>query len=210
MTIPVGYAQVTVEYGGTAAPTGAANVFGVRLDDALDAPLNVCTTVESVWVARVMPRLTDDVTLSLVRCKFGPDDTGPFAELSSGSAGGQAHNTQPANVAYLVGKATGTGGRRGRGRMFLPGVSETNVNDAGVLDSTWVTNWNTALALVLTDLDSAGNPMVVLHEPSTVWVLDANGQPKRQPLPGPLPSPDEVTSLSMSGRVATQRRRIRR
>lgn len=210
MTIPSGYAQVTVSYDGAAAPSGAANVFGVALLDPLLDPTDVAVLVAGIWNTRIRPNLTNDVTITNVRVKFGPDDVGPMGDAAVSLVGGNNVTSFPPNVALLAVKNSTLGGRRGRGRMFIPGVAEADADDSGNLAAGTITAQNTALAGVLADLTAADIPMVLLHEPATEWVINANGQPRRIPVAGSLPVPTEVTSLTIAPAVATQRRRLRR
>lgn len=92
--------------------------------------------------------------------------------------------------------------------MFLPGVGEAYVSPGGVLTGAKVTAIQAALDDYLASMTTTGVPMVLLHDPSTVWVLEG-GQPKRVPVAGAIPAPTPVTGLSISSIVATQRRRVR-
>lgn len=209
MTIPSGYGQVSVEYSGPGAPTGAVNVFGIA-DPGSTTPAAIAATVRSIWGTRIMPNLTDDVVLSKVRVKLGPDDTGAFGEVSAATGGSLAVTSLTPNTAFLVNKGTELGGRRGRGRMFIPGVAEGDADDSGTVLGSRLAALNTALTQTLDDLALNSIAMYLLHSPATVWVLNSDGQPRRQPLDLPIPDPDLVLSLSAAAKVATQRRRLRR
>lgn len=99
----------------------------------------------------------------------------------------------PSNCAGLFKKNTGFIGRANRGRIYLPGVSEGNVDPTGRLtDSQWgvmtssAEDWLGAVQAA-TDVDD----MVVLH--------GTEG----------LGAPSPVTSLTVDRYIATQRRRMR-
>ena len=94
----------------------------------------------------------------------------------------------PPNCTYLVHKIGGL--RRFKGRMFLPGLREGDVNEGGVLSSTVVTTANAALTEFLTQVNTAAGAMT--QKPSV-----AN------------PSPAAVTSLVCDDLISTQRRRLR-
>lgn len=209
MTIPSGYAQALIGYTGNNAPTGAANVFGLELLDSMLTPTDVAEIVRSTWASTIMTELTDDVTMSAVRVKFGPDSTGPFVETAASTVGGNTTTSLSPNTAYLATKVTPVGGRRGRGRLYFPGVADTAANDSGVISAGYIALLQPLLDNILSGLTTAGCPMVVLHSPATTWVL-VNGQPRRQPVAGSLPVPSEVLSLPLAARAATQRRRMRR
>jgi len=209
MTIPVLYGQVSIEYTGTNVPTGAANVFGIS-HDGIVTPGDAAQFFKDKWIARIMPQLTNDVTLSKVRVKFGPDATGAFAEVAANTPGGLDTTSLAPNTAYLVNKSTSSGGRRGRGRMFIPGLAEVDVSDGGIITGGRLTLVDAALANFMADVVASVYDIVVLHSPATVWILDANGQPRRQPTAGAVPAPYLVTSMTAAAKVATQRRRLRR
>lgn len=208
MTIPEGFAEITYKFTGAAAPRGAYVVFGVQNVADVGAP-TVANLARASFTSSTMPaRLTDDVALTEVRAKLGPDATGDFASETGSWPGTQATTSFPPQVATLVRKVTGSGGRRGRGRMYFPGVPETGVDDAGIISAAGVTAWNLALADFLGALSGNDLPMYLLHDPATIWTL-VNGQPRRVPISGPIPAPDVVSSLIVDPKVATQRRRLR-
>jgi len=94
------------------------------------------------------------------------------------------------NVAYLLRKVTASGGRRNRGRMYLPGVNEGNVDGTGAVDGTAIGKLNTAGSDFITDTGAADIGLFILHSDGG--------------------TPTEITSFVASPKVATQRRRLRR
>lgn len=102
----------------------------------------------------------------------------------------------PNNCAYLVKKSTDLGGRRNRGRMYLPCPSEADVDGAGLVLSASVTALNVQTAKLLpggaihTAFGVLGDP-VVLHESGSQ-------------------TPATISSLTCQTKIATQRRRMRR
>lgn len=103
----------------------------------------------------------------------------------------------PVNVAVLVHKLTSAGGRRGRGRMYLPpfALGDASVDNNGVVSSALVTAWNTRWAQALSDLALAGATMYLGHSPDSM---------------GAAIEPTLVSALQVDTRVATQRTRLRR
>jgi len=101
----------------------------------------------------------------------------------------------PNNVATILRKSTALGGRRNRGRMFVPCPLESETSAAGVYTGPGITAWNTAAALIMpggsihTAFGFLGDA-VVLH--------DEGSQ-----------TPAVVTNLTCQSRVGTQRRRLR-
>lgn len=102
----------------------------------------------------------------------------------------------PQNTAFLARKQTNLGGRRNRGRMYIPGVPESWVTGAGVVPIGNVGDINTALGkllvggLIHTAFGFLGQP-VLLHQSGSQ-------------------TPTEIVDLQAQRIVATQRRRLRR
>lgn len=194
MTIPSGFAQVNLLFTGAALPTGAEMTFAVEPGGDVLSPGVACTVVSAAWNdAHLIAEYVNDVTLSTIRVKFGPDDTGPFAELGVAYTGQQVDDPLPPNVAVLVHKRTLSGGRSGRGRMYFPGAAEQDVGPGGALVPLKVTNMTAALDNFRANLANNDLPMVLLHRPGA-----------------PLSTPTPVVGLDVAPLAATQRRRLRR
>lgn len=189
MTIPTGYSQVNLVWTGAAAPSGAQTVFGVLNSTAL-TPNAIAAAVNTIVIARIVPQLLNAITYSGCNVKNGPDLTGPFGGVGASSTPAASTAAASPNVTYLLVKQTALGGREGRGRMFLPCVGEANVDASGNVAGATITALATAFASVLSDLTAANLPMQLLHKSAT--------------------SPTPVTSIAVSTKVATQRRRLRR
>jgi hypothetical protein len=121
---------------------------------------------------------------------MGPDDTGPSALHSAVEPGAGDSAAAPPNVSVLVRKNTALGGRKGRGRMYIPGVAEADSDGAGVMSSVRQAAWQAQADTFLVAAALGGLAGVVLHEDAT--------------------TPTPIISLAVDGRVATQRRRLRR
>jgi hypothetical protein len=119
--------------------------------------------------------------------------TGPSALVSSNIQGTGGSNGISSNVSYLVRKVTALGGRAGRGRMYLPGPTEADVNEAGAILGARVTSLQAALNDFLTQMVADGDGPVLLHGVGS-----------------PISTPTPITSFSLDTRAATQRRRLRR
>jgi hypothetical protein len=109
--------------------------------------------------------------------------TGAGAGTSSGSR-------LPQNCALLVKKNSASGGRHNRGRFFVPGISEADVGDNGALTSGALTFFQGEVNTFFTDLQVVSDNVVILHNDLT------------------FPTP--CTGFQVDGRIATQRRRLRR
>lgn len=97
----------------------------------------------------------------------------------------------PANCCFLVNKLTARGGRKGKGRMYLPACygGEHLVEPTGVVSSALVTSTQTKLtAWYNAIVAGAANPVLFHSDGST---------------------PDTILSFSLATTIGTQRRRIR-
>ena len=189
--IPSGYAQVNFKFNGAGAPTGMECTFGVR-NDTPDDPATVAATIRDITETRLLDRIPTALSIASILVKFGPNATGPFADLGVAVTGtGSSGDVNP-NMAMLIRKITNEGGRKGRGRMFWP-VAEDQVAQAGVLKTSpdQVAAMDTALSDWHDDLVAADLQPVLLHNDS--------GDP-----------PTVITAWSTQSTTATQRRRLRR
>lgn len=195
MEIPATYGQANFIFTGADLPTGAEITLGFdHSGSGLTTPVLAAEAIFDAWVAAGM-NATYANTVSLVRVdvKFGPNNVGPSGSdsgLSTGQAGGGADSP---NTALLVRKNTAFGGRAGRGRFYIPGVPQSYINGDGTLLSTPRANCQTALDAFESELNTRLLPPVLLHAAGS-----------------PINSPTPITSFTVDGRVATQRRRLRR
>jgi hypothetical protein len=204
LEIPDGFAQVTLGFTGSALNFPAAVVFGVQHDGAVHTPTDVCTEIGAAWATTFDAQLYSGVVLSSVHTKFGPSEDGPAAETAPNNAGGKTGQAMTASACWLIRKNTTLGGKRGKGRMYLPGPTE----DDNTLGTRWetaaVNAMQTAANAFMAALNTGNTPMVVLHrtrEPGTIEPGDPGS---------PAPPPSPVQSLTVMGVPATQRRRLRR
>lgn len=212
MTLPSSaYSRVTHIMTGDQLPRGAAVTYclfhnGGAIDDAF------ANAVHDAFVDNLTPVISDGVSIVETRLKQGPDDTGPtvvHAEVDNGALTGAAASP---NVSFLVHKRTALGGRRGRGRLYLPGVLEADVDEGGNVAAARHTAVQDAVIAWRDDINAivfltGPVDMMLEHEPPTEWIL-VDGQPRRSPT-GTAPDPSFVTSVSLDTMVATQRRRLR-
>ena len=193
LVIPDGFAQVTFFMSGAGAPTGAACTLGVY-NPGDDNASQIAANVGGAWEDNIMPEICNDITFTSCRAKRGPTETGAFADVAFSTAGTLAGACVAPNLAILVTLETSLGGRRGRGRFYVPGAQESDVDEAGNLSNTRVGLMNAALAGFQGDILTAGYGVVVLH---------SDGK-------SALPSPTSVDQFSTATLMATQRRRMRR
>jgi len=188
--IPVDYAQVTLNWTGAALPYGAATVFGVANTALALTAQGIANAVDTaIGSSAITDRLTNAVGITNIHVKLGPDATGAFYDKGVARVGGSAGDTNPA-TAILINKATGSGGRKNRGRMFIPGAIEGDVGQAGVLNSGPQGALQTQFSNFLAALGTASIPMVLLHDTALL--------------------PTVVTSLNVQSKLAVRHRRLRR
>lgn len=194
MLIPDGYAQVNHLCVGPGLPTGAQWTYGLDVRTAGMSAIEVGEMIVSTWNdASPWSSFSTAWASHQALVKFGPNDTGESGlagVMNGGTASGPSCSP---NVALLVRKQTGAGGRSGRGRMYLPCWTEGQVGDAGVIDETARGNVQIQLNAWFQQFAVNGIPWVVLHGAGA-----------------PLTTPTPITALSVDSTAATQRRRLRR
>ena len=195
MIIPSGYAQFNLLFSGPSLPTGAQCTFAADVSAGPSTP-----TAAGSEVATILEGLTDliaatwtDVDIDGILTKFGPNATGPSSVVPSTWSGGYSSGDVLPATSYLIRKNTAMGGRQGRGRMYWPGVPNSEVDNAGNVSSGVLTDLSVAFTELYTEMAAADMPLVLLR---------AAGSPVTEPEP--------LTGLSPQSVVATQRRRQRR
>lgn len=195
MIIPVDYLQANIRLGGVALPLGAEVTQGFAVGSfPSPTPTGVANDIADAWSTNVMPTLVNSVTFIECAVKFGPNDTGPAGAVARAVAGSNADQPLCPNTALLVRKITTLGGRRGRGRMYVPGVPETRFDGAGNMNSGDLNAYQVAFDGFLADCLTAGLEAVVLHAAGI----------------SSTPAPTPMIEYSVQSKAATQRDRMRR
>jgi len=185
-TPPAGFQQVNAFYDLEQQATDDAEVvFGVALpafdQTNVDALFGIFTsTFKNVLSgsANITRIEVHDSSLATITSTGAPEN---------GTVSGDPMTPQ---VAYLVKKLTALGGRRNRGRFYLPGVVESKVDGAGNVLGAFQTTIQTSMDDFMTDTGAADIGVVILHSDGG--------------------TPTDVTSLQVEPKVATQRRRLKR
>jgi hypothetical protein len=193
MTVPIGFVDAWVRYtlAGDLDPMFTA--LGYRVDTPPFTQANADALIAEMHAA-LDGCTTSAYTLDGGFVLVGNDGGDIRYDVTVSRAGALGGSANPQNVATLVRKNTGLGGRRNRGRMFLPGIPEAFTADNGIIAPANVTTLQTAVNLLHSGaLFAASNvdAMVLLH--ST-----------------PPTTPTVINSLDVQNLVATQRRRLRR
>jgi hypothetical protein len=191
MIIPVGFAQVNLKFTGVPHPTGAEVTFGVGGGaGALSATEIADAVADAVSSSGIMANFDSNSTITSIGVKKGPNSNGPYGEVLTNIPGSVTSTAQPPNTALLVTKNTNLGGRQGRGRLYWPALGANQVLEGGQI------NPSTAVAMQA-DFDSFFGKLQVANLPLTLLHADTL-------------VPTTITSLTVQGRAATQRRRLRR
>lgn len=203
LVIPVGYANVIESMTWLNDPEPMAVTYGVAIDAAAtvsDLPA-IAAGLGAAFDANIMPVISSILTHTQTEVTWqqaaGPSNRLIGVDASTTTGGDSEATVIPQNSAYLIHKRTATGGRGGRGRFYLPGVGETDVDNFGNIAgakitalNAAVTAWRTAvLAVALVD------DLVLLHNDPGAFAADA---------------PRSITSLVADPVLSTQRRRLRR
>lgn len=123
------------------------------------------------------------------------DANGAVKERIWNQVGGKASVAQTTNTAFLIDKQTGLSGRRFKGRMYLPGVSETDIDHNGIVTGGKQVAVTTAMGNLINSLQGFHFDVYLLHGPRKDGLTP--------------PPPTFITGMSCSARVATQRDRMR-
>lgn len=143
--------------------------------------------LHQAWGDTLVSIMSSSVTLETTTVYI---DGGAFESYSEPIVGTNAATMAPPNLAYLLNKRTARVGREGRGRWYLPGVAEGDVNNVGQLTAGIQSDIAAQVAAFLAFLPDVAAQMVLLHSGSS--------------------DPDTITSITVNPLAATQRRRLRK
>lgn len=198
--IPPGTAECAIQFKHNSDPDPWYITFGVDVSEYGGAFPVMAGSIAGRWMDTVGIFLSHDVRLSGVRLTIGQDGPDNLTIFVPRELQGPAnYDMLPQNCALLVQKQTATPGRKGKGRMYIPGIlQEAKVNAVGGID-------NTFLEDVQTQLDAFANLMNVgdvAVDPIPLLLLH-NDYGSATPLPS------SILALVGQSTIATQRRRLR-
>jgi len=191
--IPEDYGQSATKFVLTGTDTYGVVVlghsFGVGVPNVVDGANAVHDSWEAMDIMAILNSnwQLSEVVLTIMTATGPISGTDTRSPLTGANGGGGA----APNLAYLVRKTTDQGGRAGRGRMYIPGVEESDVNSAGVLEGGILATFATVIGDMLNDFSTNDVPIRLLHN-------------------NPALTPGVVTGLAPQSKTATQRRRLRR
>lgn len=197
LIIPPGFAQIVYRWQQAGRPNEYYSTIGVALEGGVTDPSLVAENANdallSAWGATALP--TDYVfvgSTAYLGQDGGPPLSGEFLENLTGTSAG---NRPSPNCALLISKRTAVGGRRNKGRMYLPAgfMLESDFGSDGRLGTTplnaFQASANTFFNSLSLEAAIAGPVLFHSTTPST---------------------PTVVTGLQVQSVIATQRERMRR
>jgi hypothetical protein len=191
-----GFAEISMRFGRGDLSRPAYITFGI--DPTATDPSAIASSVALAFntAGSLKDMIDGNVTMTGVRVSLGTDGTEDLVYQSTTTIGcTRSMSSVPPNVALLVHKNTGRGGRRGRGRMFIPwALAGSDAQENGQVNNLLMSTFQGQCNTFLTQLGVQGVPMVVLHGPG----LTAPG------------APNTVLTLTVDPLVSTQRRRLGR
>jgi len=223
LSIPAGYGIGSWGFSTAGDPERMYVTMGVHPDSGPfdDAHLRRMSTS---WGAATGPSARQGSLYSLVEVTARiTQDGGGTSVFTRASAipGLIAGPCFPPNCAVIIEKRTALGGRRGVGRMFVPGIVESEDDQDGRLAVSRITAWNAAFASFLTLLKAAPSGSgATAEKPVTPYLFHGNATTTTRVRSGGTltvtttegaagPPPDEITSFSCDPVLGTQRRRLR-
>lgn len=195
VVIPVDYAQMNMRWSVAGDPEFMVCTLGVFDVTASRSPAVVAADLGAAWDASTLTTAANMLAGWSAGTLYTTvmTGTGPLSfETGTAIAGSAAAGTLPNNCAVLVRKVTNLGGRRNRGRMFLPPayINESGVNQVGTIDPASVTVYQNLVNSLETELVARDFTPVVFH---------SNGG-----------TPAFITDFVVQPKLATQRTRMRR
>ena len=189
--IPPGFANIVVT--GTTAGTDRPWAISCGASIAALSLLDVQEVATNMGNSDYLDNASSDIVMQQVDFVIGTSDpTAPIhMPWSIAQSGGSGASGGP-QVAWLVRKQTNLGGRKGRGRTYFHGVTEASVGTGGQIvegDGSLRNGLENFWAGTTADVESITG-LFLLHTDST--------------------APTEIQDFSLDGRVATQRRRLRK
>jgi len=191
--IPPGFAEVWMSFNLSTDPELMYTSIGVDLANGVGADQASADSLLTAMKSAIDDLVASVYSLGPGHVIFGNDGGDIRVDGSIASTAGlAATGPLPQNTAWLLTKNTALGGRRNRGRLYIPGVSNNLVGANGVLTTAAIAVGNTAGTNLL-------NNLLATAEAEGV-VLFHNSAPA---------TPTPITSIKCQSRVATQRRRMR-
>lgn len=196
--VPPGFAHCLIPFNHPLIPRAAVITFGLEISGTVTPVNELIDEVVASFVNSWTTFIDSQVLVGPGKMVVGQDGPDNLSVDGVYTAYGAATSDRAwANTALLLTKLTEQGGRRGKGRMYLPWcLAESVPDEAGRIAPASVATAQTAADDWLADLVAIDGveDMVVLHSTGVTQIVD--------------PSP--VTRLLVSNVIGTQRRRLNR
>lgn len=195
--IPTGYGQVTFVFQPFGTAQNVVITHGFHDTARGSDPTDAADDYHTVMTAAGRPFETSNIGTQWTFVRVDTviqSPTGPLLGTHPvGVQGTLVVEALPLNCAFLVAKTTSRGGRRGRGRMFVPpmSVAEGNIGPTGVIVGASLTAQQAKWTAARTAAAAGLFPPFLLHDTSEI-------------------APDAVNLWTLQARIATQRTRLRR
>lgn len=197
LVIPNGYSNWLVTITNSAGGISSRSSIAIGIFDNIPLTQGDVGRVANLMRDGLTPAFDNGWTIGPVHVVEGTagipkvwDDTGTEAGTHT------AQVYAPPGLAYVISKQTGLSGRAHRGRIYLPGVEEANVDEAGLVVGAQVNNLQGWFDDLFDNLvaDAAVESLALFHDESTPGDLD----------------PDVITSFLARNIVGSMRPRQRR
>lgn len=197
LVIPPGYGSAAFVFTSSSGTPPFVTTLGVDLSEFGGDFVEAANTAFTYWTNSMPALIDNDLALDHVTLSVGSDGPGgsvdsdlpPFQMTNNGTFG-------PVAIGVLARKVTNEIGRRGRGRMFLPGTNlESGTEVDGTLTTAYRTTVQTALNNLYDDFANGSSPLLALPP-----VLLHSTAPT---------DPTPITSFTVADLVGVIRGRIR-
>lgn len=193
LVIPEGFGQAVYRFALTGDSEEMLTTIGVAMVGAFGTGQGAADTLRNDFVFG-FPAASICIGYTFLGVRFleghGAGPSVVFESTAAPLVGANAGPALPPNCAFLIQKRTGVGGRANRGRMYLPAfaLGEDSVPVTGVM-------LEAQRVVIQAKVDAAfgTGDRVILHDSATPGALE----------------PTLITSLNLTHRLATQRRRLR-
>ncbi len=191
---PINYAQVTLVFTLTGDAEEMVTTFGVAPDLGFSATLIATHAVTAARAAdgpflasQILGGYTFQGARAALRTLDGMETGEDFTAPQTGTKSG---NPLPSNCSELWTKRTALGGRRNKGRNYIPPVyfSEADVDPRGAITVSMTTR-QAVVTQFVTKMAELDVPLVLFHSDGGV--------------------PTSITGLTVNSLIATQRERMR-
>lgn len=194
VVIPLNEAQIGLEFACSGIVRPMVITFGVRPDTPGTPATTIATAIRDLYIGSTLgtaAAFSSAYTWRGVRVQKQTTAGIESAFLATNVVGSVLPNVMPPNVAVLISKNSGLGGRDNRGRMYWPPMAfnETVISNAGVISTAELNAEQTKWTNLFTAMLAGDYPMVIFH---------SDGSPSTL-----------VSGVVLSNIVATQRRRLR-